>query len=99
MVLKHFGAILCVAAVAASLRAADAAPGLPPPAGFKIDFVKDVQPIFASRCLNCHGPAKQRGEFRLDVKPIALKGGDSGRPAIVPGDGAASPLVRYVAGV
>src|SRR5688500_9909197 len=100
MVLKHLVSILCcIGAVAACRLAAAAAPVLPAPAQFKVDFVKDVRPIFAARCVGCHGPAKQRSEFRLDVKSIALKGGDSGEPAVVPGDSAASPLIRYVSGV
>lgn len=64
----------------------------------KIDFVKDVQPLFAARCLECHGPKKQESAFRLDHKGTALKGGELGQ-AIIPGKGAASPLVRYISGV
>ncbi|HZL89156.1 MAG TPA: DUF1549 domain-containing protein, partial [Pirellulaceae bacterium] len=71
---------------------------LPPAADRPIDFVKDVQPIFASRCLECHGPKKQESAFRLDHKPTAMKGGDIGQ-AIIAGKGADSPLVRYVAGL
>lgn len=61
------------------------------------DFVRDVRPILAQRCFECHGPDKQKGGFRLDVKAVALRGGDSGEPAIVPGQAAASPLLALVA--
>lgn len=71
---------------------------LPPPTSRKIDFVKDVQPIFAASCFKCHGPNKQKNELRLDSKEIALAGGESGK-AIVPGDSAASPLIRFVSGL
>jgi mono/diheme cytochrome c family protein len=71
---------------------------LPPSAGQQIDFVKDVQPIFAKSCYGCHGAQKHKSGYRLDVKSIALKGGDIGG-AIVPGKGADSPLIHYVAGV
>ena len=27
---------------------------LPPPAGRPVDFVKDIQPIFANSCYQCH---------------------------------------------
>ncbi len=64
----------------------------------KIDFAKDVQPIFASACYKCHGDKKQESGFRLDRKADALKGGDLGK-AIVPGKSAESPLIRYVAGL
>ena len=71
---------------------------LPAPATRKIDFVKDVQPIFEAKCLACHGAKKQESAFRLDHKASALRGGDIGR-AIVPGKSGESPLIRYVAGV
>lgn len=70
---------------------------LPPAATGPVDFVRDIQPIFQQACLKCHGPEKQKGGFRLDVKAAALKGGDSDTPSIVPGDSAGSPLIQYVA--
>lgn len=63
----------------------------------KIDFVKDVQPIFAQSCYECHGPKKQLSSFRLDRKADGLKGGEIGK-AIVPGKGLESPLIKYVSG-
>ncbi|HLQ47211.1 MAG TPA: PSD1 and planctomycete cytochrome C domain-containing protein [Planctomycetaceae bacterium] len=71
---------------------------LPPAAARKIDFVKEVQPIFVAKCYSCHGPQKQESAYRLDHQPTALKGGDIG-PAVIPGKSAESPLIRYVAGV
>jgi mono/diheme cytochrome c family protein len=71
---------------------------LPAAADRPIDFVKDVQPLFAARCYECHGPKKQESAFRLDHKPTAMKGGDLGQ-AIIAGKGAESSLVRYVAGL
>jgi mono/diheme cytochrome c family protein len=62
------------------------------------DFVRDVRPIFEAHCFKCHGPEKQKSGYRLDVKSIALTGGDSGTPNIVPGLGAESPLVKFIAG-
>ena len=66
---------------------------VPPP-----DFIKEVRPILERSCLGCHGPEKQKSGYRLDVRDIALKGGDSGEPAIVPHDASTSPLIRYVSG-
>ena len=74
-------------------------PKLPPPADRKIDFVKDVQPLFAARCYECHGSKKQESAYRLDHKGTALKAGALGDRAIVPGKSAESPLVKYVAGI
>lgn len=60
------------------------------------DFEKEIQPIFAANCLKCYGPEKQKGGYRLDVKSIALNGGESSAPNILPGRAAASPLVKYI---
>jgi mono/diheme cytochrome c family protein len=71
---------------------------LPPAAGRKIDYRKDIQPILAKNCYSCHGPEKQKSDLRLDRKSAALAGGAEG-PAFVPGDGAESPLLQRVAAV
>ncbi len=63
----------------------------------KVDFARDIRPIFASRCYECHGPDTQESGLRLDVRARALTGGDSGA-VIVPGKSAESSLIDYVAG-
>lgn len=70
---------------------------LPPAATRPIDFTRDVKPIFAKNCYTCHGTEKQKSDYRLDLKMTALKGGAIGG-AILPGDGAHSPMIHYVAG-
>jgi len=72
---------------------------LPPPASRPVDFLTDVQPLFARHCLKCHGPEKQKSGYRLDVKDTALKGGDDHAPNIIPGKSADSPLIQFVAGL
>ncbi|MBX3444663.1 MAG: PSD1 domain-containing protein [Planctomyces sp.] len=89
-------AVLLGVATASRLIAAE--PALPPPAAEPVDFARDVQPIFARACFECHGPEKQRSSFRLDRRSSALAGGDFG-PALISGDSAGSPLVQYVAGL
>src|SRR5215213_5300439 len=42
------------------------------------DFEREVRSILAERCVECHGPKKQKGGLRLDAKVFALKGGDNG---------------------
>jgi len=66
--------------------------GAPP-----VDFEREIAPLFAAKCLACHGPNKQRSGFRLDVRSIALEGGEFSAPNIRPGDADASPLARYIA--
>jgi mono/diheme cytochrome c family protein len=63
-----------------------------------VDYRREVLPIFAGRCFQCHGPAKEESKFRLDVKERAYAGGESGQPAIVPGDPEKSQLIRFVRG-
>ena len=63
----------------------------------QVDFAREVRPILERSCFGCHGPDKQKSGYRLDVREIAIKGGDSGEPAIVPHD-EGSPLIRYVGG-
>ena len=66
-------------------------------AGGSVDFVLDVQPIFAQHCYQCHDGSSRKGGFQLDVKSRALAGGDSG-PAVVPGDPVNSKLIHLVSG-
>jgi hypothetical protein len=57
-----------------------------------------VRAIFAEKCLACHGndPADLKGKLDLRSRAGALKGGESGGPAIVPGQPDKSPLYRAV---
>ncbi|HYE98256.1 MAG TPA: DUF1549 domain-containing protein, partial [Planctomycetota bacterium] len=61
----------------------------------RVDFVRDVRPILEAACVKCHGAKKPRAQLRLDAREPALKGGLSG-PAILPGKGAESLLVRLL---
>ncbi len=72
--------------------------GVVPMAQTVPDFSKDIEPVFRARCYSCHGEKVQMRKFRLDRRSDALRGGESGVPAIIPGNSAQSLLVRYVAG-
>lgn len=58
-------------------------------------FEKEVRPILANRCYDCHGEEKQKGGLRADHIEYLKVGGDNG-PALVPGNPAASPLMEAV---
>jgi hypothetical protein len=64
-------------------------------AGEKVDFARDVAPIFADRCVRCHGPKLQEGGLRLDVRRRALIGGDDGL-AILPMEPDKSDLLHRI---
>ncbi len=59
------------------------------------DFVRDVLPLFKEHCWSCHGPTKQKGGLRLDLRSRAVAGGAAG-PAYVPGKGSTSRLVELL---
>lgn len=61
----------------------------------RVDYVKQIKPLFAERCAACHGVLKQQGGLRLDTAALAIKGGDTG-PAIIPGDAGASLLLKRI---
>jgi len=61
-----------------------------------IDFEQDVAPIFASRCIDCHGEEEPEGGLRLTSRANVLLRGDSGEPSIVPGEPQQSELLRRV---
>src|SRR5262245_40758583 len=78
--------------IIALLSPAVAAAGAP-----AVDFRRDVQPILARSCAECHGPKKQRSGLRVDSAAALRAGGDSG-PAVVPGRTEESRLVQALTG-
>lgn len=62
----------------------------------RVDFVKDVQPIFQEHCYECHGPDKQMNGLRLDRRRDAMRGGTIF--VIGPGNSAASRLYLRLIG-
>jgi len=60
-----------------------------------VDFETEIRPLLQERCIECHGAKKVKANLRLDAKPYALKGGESG-PAFVGGDPAKSPLLERI---
>ncbi|MBM4016585.1 MAG: DUF1549 domain-containing protein, partial [Planctomycetes bacterium] len=64
----------------------------------RVDFGRDVAPIFAERCTKCHAGDRAKSGLRLDARRKALAGGNSGRAAIAPGDPAGSLLLELVRG-
>ncbi len=61
-----------------------------------VDFEKDILPVFKNNCLACHNLTKSKADLVLETPQTILKGGESG-PAIVPGRGAESLLLKAAA--
>ncbi|GBL25011.1 hypothetical protein EMGBS6_17960 [Opitutia bacterium] len=62
----------------------------------RIQFNRDIRPIFSDTCYACHGPDenKVKGKLRLDSLDAARKGGKSGDPAITPGHPEKSEVMK-----
>jgi mono/diheme cytochrome c family protein len=69
--------------------------GAPVTEARSVDFAGEVLPIFEAHCFECHGPEKQKSDFRLDLRSAALRGGGNGI-AIVSGKPEESPLIAHV---
>src|SRR5262245_15667018 len=85
--LQRTVALLALAILAVPLSAAD------DPVSFS-----PVRAILAAKCLACHGndPKELKGDYDLRSRAAALKGGESGEAAIVPGEPDKSPLLRAI---
>ena len=91
---RLFSGARLLLAVTASLPAGIAFSATP--ATSSVDFVRDIQPLLAARCYDCHGEEKPKGGLRLTSRKHALQGGESGEPALVAGDSRRSPIIQRV---
>jgi hypothetical protein len=95
---QRLAALACaLAALPSPGRAAAPPAGLPPASSKKVSFRADVYPLLATRCLRCHRGSNPPSGVRLDLR-AELLGQTSGHALAVPGAGAASRLLRAVAG-
>jgi cytochrome c5 len=56
-------------------------------------FTGAVQKILDSKCASCHNAEKKKGKLDMGTFELLMKGGDSGKPAIVPGKSAESDII------
>jgi hypothetical protein len=69
-------------------RLARAADAPPPPTKEGIEFFEaKIRPVLVDKCYECHSEVKKKvkGKYRVDDFKLMFKGGESGKPAIVPG--------------
>ncbi len=64
-------------------------------ASSSIQFQEDILPLLERSCLKCHSGDRPKGGFRVTSRGQLLKGGQGGEPAVKPGDGRGSNLVRF----
>src|SRR4051812_17116560 len=86
-------ALLCLMSAAAAASAAPAAT----PEGIEF-FETNVRPVLVDQCYKCHSATSKsvKGGLRVDTREGLLKGGESGAPAVVPGDVKRSKLIEAV---
>jgi mono/diheme cytochrome c family protein len=92
--LSFIGMLALAVSTARLCALADVAPPL---TGEQL-FASKVRPLFAEKCLACHGADHDeiQSSFDLTSRESALRGGDSGQAAIVPGNPDESPLFQAV---
>src|SRR5690348_18393805 len=68
-----------------------------PVAAATVEFNRDIRPILSDKCYTCHGPdkANRKSKLRFDTEAGA-KQDLGGHFAIVPGDPAASEMIRRI---
>ena len=69
---------------------------LPAFAAEKIDFSRDIQPIFAAHCTKCHGMDKPKAGLNLMTEKGLRSELDSGMRAVTPNQPQASELLKRV---
>lgn len=58
----------------------------------RVDFAREILPVFRKSCFGCHGPKSQMGGLRLDARDVAARTFKAGRAA-------ESELYKRVAGI
>ena len=62
-----------------------------------VSYTSEIRPLLTASCFGCHQGARQEGQYNMTLFDALLSGGDSGSPAIVPGDADASYLLEVIA--
>ena len=91
-------AVACTATATSSLFANEQKPEVPPAKAANRLFTIKVLPLLKVKCFGCHGddPDEIRGDLDIRSRKSLLRGGESGKPAVVPGHPEKSPLYQAV---
>ena len=85
-------AVAVAAAPAAGTPPAPSAPAGPDPE--KALYETLIQPIFAAKCIACHGEEKSKGKLKMHTFAELMKNGDSGEATVVAGKAADSLIIK-----
>jgi hypothetical protein len=64
----------------------------------RVDYTRDIEPLLAKRCGECHNATKRKGGLALDSYGDILDGGKDG-PIVQPGDSAGSMIMTRLRGL
>jgi len=62
-----------------------------------VSFAKDIAPVFAAKCVTCHGPEKTKGGYRIDSFSALIQPGESKEAPVLAGEPARSHLFQLIA--
>lgn len=68
------------------------------PESASVRFTRDILPVLAHRCFECHAKGKSKGGLSMETRESFLKGGESG-PVVQLGQSSASLLIKLVSGL
>ena len=98
---RHLAALMWTGAVALGLvpAAGARAEDVKEPTAEQVEFFeKKIRPVLIEKCYSCHShqAKKVKGEYYLDSREAMIKGGESEKASIVPGDPEKSPLIAMI---
>lgn len=67
-------------------------------AAAKVSYFRDIKPLLANYCVECHGTTEPEGEYQVGSVAELLKSGKKNGPGVIPGKPDESPMVRYIRG-
>ena len=70
-----------------------------PASAAQVSYVRQIKPILADNCLDCHSAEEHKGGLDASSVATLLKGGKKAGPAIVPGKPDESAVVQFVRGL
>ena len=89
-----FGLTLGVSITARAQQAPDAEQKSPARRQGERLFAEKIFPLLENKCFGCHGEDAKKIKSEFDARSLegVLRGGESGKPALVPGDPDKSPM-------
>jgi mono/diheme cytochrome c family protein len=63
-----------------------------------VSYARDIKPLLATRCSECHAGSELRGGFDISTVASITKGGKKSGAALLAGKPDDSPLVQYIQG-